>query len=709
MKKRNLLFVALGATLLSSCLRDKYDLETLEVDVSPTFALPLIDADVVTEDLLGEIDTTLISTGSDSVLRVLFNDTVKTIRLDEFLEMEDQVISDNITLPPVGIDDMTNTSTITVAQMKPTMSPGTQAALTLASLSPQVIPAFGPEDGGVQSGTPLTEFTTLTFSQGKLKMTMTNNWAIPLTMSLELKSVTNNNIIDTLHFVNVPANGGAAADSSDLMGEEFSNSIQFDVYEISSTGSGGAAVLINDADELTIDVNFTGAEIVAGSAPIPNQSLTTETVSMSLDSSFKNGEQIETLVFDQASMDYSINYGVNKDSKIYIRMPYATKNGMTFSDSITIDSDNSTPTVVTGTMDLAGYSMDLTAGGTGFNMIEVEVEAVVAAGSQVDQDRHVVFDTSQVVSYDFTMANMTIASVDGYFGTQNVNFADESVETGIANDPLLDKITLVDPKITLYVDNGFGIPMQFDALNMVSTGGTSGSINVTGIQLPAAIAAPTTNNGSVVTTPLEINATNTNIADVVNDQATSITVGGDASINPGGVTSNFATSSSELTVRMNVEIPMYGSFDDIVVNDTIEDLDLSTLFEAAKAITLRSTITNEFPLDGNIQITFVDASYNELGTLVKTASDGDFMKAATTNSGGVVTAPSVQTTDFVLDEATISQITDTKHAILTMTVGSEKVNGSNKAIKILSSSKMNVKLGVIAKVSASGLGSSDEE
>ena len=75
----------MGATLFTACVKDKYDLENLEIEYNPTLALPLISTEVKTSDLLKDIDTTLISAGSDNVLTISYADTLKTVTLGEIV------------------------------------------------------------------------------------------------------------------------------------------------------------------------------------------------------------------------------------------------------------------------------------------------------------------------------------------------------------------------------------------------------------------------------------------------------------------------------------------------------------------------------------------------------------------------------------------------------------------------------------------------
>ena len=142
----------------------------------------------------------------------------------------------------------------------------------------------------------------------------------------------------------------------------------------------------------------------------------------------------------------------------------------------------------------------------------------------------------------------------------------------------------------------------------------------------------------------------------------------------------------------------------MVVLDTI-DLE-GDVFENLLEATLRSTITNDFPLDGNIQFLFADGSYNVLDSLVQAGGDGLFMQAAPTNAQGVGTTATEKTTDFVLKEATLKKLSAMKYAIVVAKVSSG--NNGNDVMKILSTYNMKIKLGIIAKIKAGDIFSSED-
>jgi len=709
MKKGNLLLVLLGTVVMISCLKDKYGTKEIKLDYSPTVALPLIDANVITKDLLEGIDTSVISAGADDVLQVVFHQEVKSIGLSEFISLGSQSIKDTIALPPVAVDDITKKDSMALQAL----SIGSIDFLASDGKS-EIISPIAKQSAGSHSIANIGDFTSLTFSKGQLVLDITNNYPMDITnLEFELKS--GSVIIDTLRFPSV-AVGETKSDNSDLKGKVLGNSMDLNIISFESPGT-AVAVVINANDQMLFTVKISNAEIIAGQAPIPSQDLVTESFDMDL--GLTKGEELQKVKFTEMTMDYTIKYGVQENSSITISLPHASKDGgPSFSKVIPI----SPGATATGSLDLAGYTFDLTAGGTGFNKIKAEIKAsIISSGS------HVVFDTTQVVSYDFTMGNMKIETVEGYFGKQDITFTDEEVSTGLSDDELLKSLKLVSPEIKMSFENSFGLPMSFDTLRLQAKGGTS---DVT-VDMEKALKefsdAGGVKRGTVGSAPvksiLNVNSTNTNIAEAINAQAKKFVVGGNAVVNPAGNTTgvNKADTTSKLSVGLDVTVPMHGTIKGMYVLDTME-LDFGAIAENAEMIILKSVITNEFPLNGEIQMYFADSTRNYLvlDSLVqkdgvtaaeeaKFLSEKTFMAATEVDANGVTKKDASnkfigekKENKFTLTQETLAKLGTSTHIIIRVKISSG--NGGTDVMKILSTYNMNIKLGLIAKVQLGGLG-----
>lgn len=540
MKTKQLLLAAMGATLFTACIKDKYDLENLEVEYNPAVALPLISTEVKTSDLLKDIDTTLISAGSDNVLTISYADTLKSITLAEIVGNKSFTTSGTTVLDNV-ID--ANTKTIING---------------LAASPIGDLPAQDGLPGGEHSGGLIAGLDSVTFSSADLDITMTNNTPIDMSnIKMAIKSIKNGVVLDTVIIPLVAKNGGSATGTATLSNKVLTDSISIDMFSFGTPGGTNAQM----------------KEIVNG------------------------------------------NY-------------------------------------------------------------------------------------QQTISFATDLKNPVIQSFYGDLSGESIPSSNENIDFTFSDDPLLNSFKLADPVVNIYFENGFGVPFELTTLDLTMKGGSS-TVPVTGHTVPK--IAPATIATPIVTTQLSFDGS-TNIADALNSQPKQIAFGVAGNVDASAPKKHFATDQSTFMVRMDVDVPVYGKLQNMVVLDTI-DLE-GDVFENLLEATLRSTITNDFPLDGNIQFLFADGSYNVLDSLVQAGGDGLFMQAAPTNAQGVGTTATEKTTDFVLKEATLKKLSAMKYAIVVAKVSSG--NNGNDVMKILSTYNMKIKLGIIAKIKAGDIFSSED-
>jgi len=702
MKKRELLFALVGTVLLSSCVKDKYNLGGLTVEADPSFAIPLIETDFVTEDILQDLDTNLIFPGTGNVLTVVFNDTLKSIGLDEFVDLTPVTISDNITLTPVAVDDVTKTQDVTLESLLPKFDALTEAGIRAAAAanpSPFSVPGFAIGDGGEHFVDEIADFSTLTFSEGELNLKVSNGFTFRMNdLQMELISIDNGvrSVLGTLVYPLIEA-GGEATDKIDLAGKTMSDSLMMKIINFESVAP-NASLPISLADKMVMEINLANSKITSGTAILPSKELASETFNISvapvaIQADKSDSMKLTELKFLSGTMAYIFNYGIAEDANLTLTLPFATKAGVVFSEVISLTANTSN---ITGNFDLSEYVVDLTNGGTTVNAFQANVKTVL-----VSSGLPVAFSTSNVVSYDFTVSNIKPESITGDFGQQPIDIANEKASTGLGDDEILSTIELVAPVINLHFDNSFGIPMGFTSLAVDLTGGST-DVTLTGLNFTAVnpfnIAKGAT--GSSVTSTLVIDNTTTNIAAGINAQPKEFLVNGAAILNPAGSAVNFADTSSRLTVRVNVEVPLHGRITNFEVLDTT-DMDLSDVFDNLKSATLKTTINNEFPLDGTLQIYFTDDNYNKLDSLVQPGGDATFLQASTTDANGITTAASLKSSSYVLSEETVKKLVNTTKAIVVARVSSSD-NGAD-VMKILSTYKMSVKLGLIAQISLGDL------
>jgi len=144
---------------------------------------------------------------------------------------------------------------------------------------------------------------------------------------------------------------------------------------------------------------------------------------------------------------------------------------------------------------------------------------------------------------------------------------------------------------------------------------------------------------------------------------------------------------------MEVKLPLYGTATDFLLRDTV-NFNYANM-QNVQSLTIRTSITNGFPLEALWQIYFTDENYTCLDSLV--TSNPITMPSATVDGvTGRVVSPSISTTDNTLDRAHILKIMNAKKLIIKAVASSTNHGGQN--VKIFSDYTFDVTLGAIAKV-----------
>jgi hypothetical protein len=189
----------------------------------------------------------------------------------------------------------------------------------------------------------------------------------------------------------------------------------------------------------------------------------------------------------------------------------------------------------------------------------------------------------------------------------------------------------------------------------------------------------------------------TNVNDLLNYAPSEFYYQADARINQ-GLTSgdNFVLDTSQLKVRMNIEVPLWGSASGIVLQDTL-DVDLDNVEGSeVEAVELKVKLVNEFPLDGNVQFVLTDANFVPITTLL-TADQVNIIKGSKVNSNGELQSAGVYEGTIKLDQSKIDNMFEAKHIIVaTALQTSRDIGGNAQDVKFMADYKLSIDVGVLA-------------
>jgi hypothetical protein len=339
--------------------------------------------------------------------------------------------------------------------------------------------------------------------------------------------------------------------------------------------------------------------------------------------------------------------------------------------------------VASGETDLRDYLMRLSA-----NRFNLKLVLILRSRSAP-----VRLNSNMSVSFRCDFQNMDFHWISGFFGDQSVTLPDEVLSIGAFGNSLLTAdISFAEPKVELLVTNEYSIPARVDFIRFEAR--KDGQ--VLPVQLnppsPVAIQSPAT-RGGVATTPVSV----ANAAQLLDFAPTSLFYRVNARINPGITTgTNFLADTSQLAVRLHVEVPLFGTASNIRLLDTL-DIDLSDL----DASTFDSTYfqvnaANELPVDLALQFYFADQTGRVSDSLF--VSPAGFINASRVTAAGDLREAGITSRRIALSTARVTQLLNARKIIILGQLSTVRDAGGQPDVKFRAQYRLRLNIGLQARL-----------
>ena len=342
-----------------------------------------------------------------------------------------------------------------------------------------------------------------------------------------------------------------------------------------------------------------------------------------------------------------------------------------------------------GSLPLSDYTMSLDK--NKFNMKLVLILKKNSASSVIQPG------SSISIRLDFLGLDFTY--IKGFFGDQSVSLDPQQIEIPAFKDAFQDAdVSLAQPLISLTTINDNGVPctVDFKTLEARKEDGTSLPLTLNPPN-PILIAYP-----GLLGTSATSNISITNTKQVLDFAPSEFYHQADVRINK-GLTSgnNFLADTSKLRMKLNVEIPLYGSASDILIRDTI-NLDLSKTDQSEiSSASLKLKLINELPLDGDVQFFLTDDQYQIIGELLPEGQT-TLVKGSTVNAAGELQAPGIYDNSVKLNDDDIGLVFKAKHIIVVALMSTSKDSKGNfPDVKFKSNYTLNINAGILANLKLS--------
>jgi len=287
--------------------------------------------------------------------------------------------------------------------------------------------------------------------------------------------------------------------------------------------------------------------------------------------------------------------------------------------------------------------------------------------------------------------------VKGFFGERTpTRIPTLTIDINAFGNALGDaEVSFAEPKINLEITSEYGLPatLEFEPFEVRKENAEPLPI-LFSTPNPVVINAPATLGGQAVS-----NVGFANVAAVFDYAPQQFYYQFQMGINKGLTSgSNFCADTSKISVKLTVEVPVHGKATGIVLTDTF-DIDLSDSKQSEiESAVLHSIAVNELPLEAALQIYLADENGVLIDSIFATGQTA-LIKGSTVTSAGDLSAPGIADVDIPLSAAKLEALFEARKMIVRMaTTTSKDGSGNYPLVKFKSNYKINIKLGLEAKL-----------
>jgi hypothetical protein len=397
-----------------------------------------------------------------------------------------------------------------------------------------------------------------------------------------------------------------------------------------------------------------------------------------------NRYNIKKAVFEDTKINFYVeSNNVTQDINVKMRILELSKDGKIFEKDFTVKYNNTSPLKY----QTEEISVDDWVIETNTNSMTFQYYAVTADGTKIKFDN--AFMNFDLIKFSY---------IDGYLGYHDFPVDGSIIDIGLFDSWLSGSFDFEDPKITLSVDNAFGLPVRSKVNKMELTSITGKTVNLQSPFVDSGIdfAYPSFSElGQIKTTYFDFNKENSNIREIFNEKTKTISYNMSALVNPEKDTTirGYITGDSYFVVNVAAEIPLKGSVNQLVISDTF-DIDFGDL-DNVSAAEFKAITNNDFPADIRLQAFFIDDNGNQIDQLFD--NDGIRMNAAMLQPNGK-TIPGIDKIEFInFDKARFDKIKNLKKLVVFGYVNTTD-SDQKTALWIYDTYGIGLKLGAILKL-----------
>lgn len=677
---------------VNSCKKDSTDFGKYDnYSPTPEFSIPLFNTNINMLNITLN-DSFKSSVDNSGLVHFVYRqDSLFSYKITDFYNFENaNKTSINNSLGEITINNVSSTKKSTLQDLTANFSAATKAVFDSIAGKNVIFPAITETITNVKPFDAFTEFSSVTFSQGYLILTIKNNLPINLSaITLNLYNLLpTQTLLGVYNYTNI-APGASKSDSIILTNKTVSNSLGYSMPVFNTNSSAPTAVLVNYQDSIVITARTSGIKASSGTAVFPSQSIASQSTTLDFTTP-DSTQRIRKLKLAAGNLNFIAQSTIKEPIELTINFTGALKNGVAFpSQVITIPTTGSSSFYYDSSINLAGVSLDLTQKiSKPYNNVSITYSAkLLSSGLPVT------FSATDYVNLQINTTNNLLEYVEGYFGRIEVISSKNDFINLSFLDNLKGGFNLDAAELKVTVNNSAGVPIEFQ-YNVIGKN-KDGMIQDAQI-VPFTANFPLVSEAGQTKNTFQVYSNkngNGKINELLSLPPNSIQITGKMLSNPiqNPTLNQFIKLGSTLNVNMEIDLPLALHTSSFSLVDST-DFD-AMQFDKFKEVTLGLNIDNRFPFDANMKIIFMNESNN---IPVDSIIYNKIVSSAITDVNGKTIQSSKSKTRIVLDENRLQKLIAYKaNKIKTYTTFITENNGT-KPIKIYSDYDMKINVGIIA-------------
>lgn len=438
----------------------------------------------------------------------------------------------------------------------------------------------------------------------------------------------------------------------------------------------------------SLSVKFLSTDFTSQGFPATSPATVTKTMQYTLLIQMP-GDVFDSITFKSGNFQLDFNSTFQHTGLLTVTFPTIRKNGLPYSKTVNINTSNGFNYSNTFS-DLVDYQFTTPSS----NQLACEVTLTLNNSGNLVLPIH-----KAQVNMSFT--DLQYKLIYGYFGNRVISVQEDTVNAEIFNHSLGGKLFFVDPKIKIHLTNSFGVPLgaSFTDFKIYSSSDqTYYPYSIPSQFNPMVINAPTIPGNDELTSIVLDTNNFPSIRDVIYNNPRYFYLKTSASMNPPTTNQyNFLTDTSHFSVDLEVELPLWGSSSQWILQDTL-DFDFAEYNKDSVVdmnnidyVKFNLNILNAMPTEASVQLYFTDSLYNIIDSLF-TPQNTEIIQSGVIDANGKVVQPTRKITQVTYTGNRISGLSNVKKVIVRGTL--KTTNNGNTIVRLYSDNYLDVKLGV---------------